>query len=65
MDLLSLSLNSLKETSRDKWSPEVKGKLKKKGIVAIILEVNATSQSLIPCNQRDKFLSKKKDGAFH
>ena len=30
MDLLSLSLNSLKETSRDKWSPEVKGKLKKK-----------------------------------
>lgn len=64
MDLLSLSLNSLKETSRDKWSPEVKGKFKK-GIVAIILEVNATSQSLIPRNQRDKFLSKKKDGAFH
>lgn len=37
-----------------------KRKIKKKGIVAIILEVNATSQSLIPCNQRDKFLSKKK-----
>lgn len=41
-----------------------KRKIKKKGIVAIILEVNATSQSLIPCNQRDKFLSKKKDEAF-
>ena len=37
-----------------------KRKIKKKGIVAIILEVNATSQSLIPCNQRDTFLSKKK-----
>ena len=37
-----------------------KRKIKKKGIVAIILEVNATSQSLIPCNQRQIFVKKKR-----